>query len=118
MPVDLSLLNAIAVGAVSGVASMLAYGRCSPQQRLQALAGEGAAIRRAMAAYDGDLQGALALSRRNLAVSCQRLRCALLPALVASAPVIGAIAIAGEPLWAFLTATSLAALAAKLILRI
>jgi hypothetical protein len=73
---------------VSGALSMWLYARLSPQKRLRAIQRLAARVQRQLKTYDGDFAGAMALSRKNLALAGRRLWLSLLPALASGLPVI------------------------------
>lgn len=120
---------------ISGAVSMALYACTSPQQRLRALREETAGLQRQLATYDGEFRGAMALARRNLGLSLQRLGWALGPSLLAGAPVIlvliglasayeGYQLLTIGPAWAgswwcgYLVVTTIAALSTKLVFKI
>lgn len=122
-------------GGLSGVLSMLMYWWTSPQKRLHDLKAQTVDLQKQLADYDGDFTGAMALTRQNLAVSLRRLGWALVPALVAGAPVLlvlvgvadvysGQRVLSFGPAWlqswisVFFAATTVAALATKFVCRI
>ena len=75
-------------GVLAGVATMALYARISRQDRLADLKHQSRAARAALAAYDGDLSGAVDLAKDNLGIALARLRLALVPALVAGLPML------------------------------
>ena len=75
-------------GAVCGVLSMLLYRWLSPQRRIEDLSRRSAEARSALSRYDGDLSGAWPLMASSLSVSLRHLALTLLPAVLASLPLI------------------------------
>ncbi|MBN1855203.1 MAG: hypothetical protein JW829_20900 [Pirellulales bacterium] len=102
----------------SGVASMLLYARCSPQQRLKDLKVESAAIQQQLTHYDGDFSGAMVLVWRNLQLSVRRLGCALLPSLIAGLPVLLALCMIKDYYVLFFSAAAVSAWLSKWIFHI
>jgi hypothetical protein len=101
------------VGVVAGGASMLVYARVSPQAKLKALKVECSSIQEQLAAYEGDFNGAMALTAQNLRLTFRRLGCALWPSLIAGFPVIAAYFVIGEHYYAYFLAVVITALAVK-----
>ncbi|MEM7024147.1 MAG: hypothetical protein AAF637_16385 [Pseudomonadota bacterium] len=75
-------------GVVAGVVSMALYRLTSNQARLAAIKGETLALRRQMAAFDGPFLELWQLVRRNLMLALRQLWVTLVPAVLASVPVI------------------------------
>ena len=81
-------LRLVTWASLSGVLSMLLYKFTSPQMRIRELDAEAAAIRKSLAAYDGEFAEALPLIRSNLTVALKRLRAAFAPALLSGLPIL------------------------------
>jgi hypothetical protein len=111
-------------GAASGMLSMVLYARLTPQTRIRRLQRVSARVQQRLRNYDGDFQGAMALSRRNVGLALRRLGLSAGPSLLAGIPVIAVM------LWvvpqhepqsatlAFFLVAACAALAAKFALKI
>lgn len=104
---------AIGMGLVAGAASMLLYGRFSPQQRLQDLKSQAADLQQQMSNFDGEFSGAMTLARQNLRLSFKRLGLALGPSLLSGIPVLAAIPFIGSTYVSYFVAVAGAALAVK-----
>lgn len=81
-------LRVLLWGALAGLLSMAIYRRYSPQQRLAALKPDLAEAQRALAAYDGPLDGVWPLMRRQFRLAFAQLGLVLGPSLLAGLPVI------------------------------
>lgn len=114
----LPTLWASLLGAVAGYASILIYRELSPQDRLRRLADEIAAVRKQLSAYEGEFSGAWELTAENLRLSFQRLGYALWPATGSSIPVILGLPAIGDSFLSYFVTVFVAALTAKLQLKI
>jgi hypothetical protein len=74
--------------AASGLLSMVLYARLTPQARIRQLKRVSARVQQRLRDYEGDFQGAMALSRRNVGLALRRLGLSTGPSLVAGVPVI------------------------------
>jgi hypothetical protein len=108
----------IACGIVGGVASMLVYGRFSPQGQLKELKLQAADLQQQMSHFDGELAGAMALASQNLKLSFRRLGVAMVPSLWSGLPVLLALLVVREQYVTFFVATAVAALTTKFLFRI
>jgi hypothetical protein len=111
---ELYLLPAL-LGVLAGAASMMLYRRVSPQLRLLALQDEIATLQQAMAAFDGDFSGAMALTRQNLRLAFCRLGMVLWPALVSSLPVFAVLPLVGHAYIPYCLCVTVAALTVKFV---
>ncbi len=85
-----SIALVIFVGSITGVASMLAYWRLSPQSRLADIGQQATIARRQLNAFDGEeFSDYQQLAYRAVALSWTQLRLVLLPTLLAMMPVLG-----------------------------
>ncbi len=85
-----SLVLVVLVGCMTGVASMLAYWRLSPQGQLESVGERATMARRQLHAFDGDEFGEYQqLAYRAVALSLTQLKLVLLPTLIAMLPVFG-----------------------------
>jgi len=85
----LSDLSRLAVWAACGsIISMGLYWLFSPQKKIIRLKSEVAAARIAMLKYDGDFSGLLPIVARSLGLSLHHLALVLVPALLASLPLV------------------------------
>jgi hypothetical protein len=75
-------------GILASLGSMLVYKWTSNQRRLAELKADAIDIRRAMNSFEGEIDEMWPLLRRNLSVAWRRLGLGLLPALIASIPVL------------------------------
>lgn len=75
-------------GAVGAAISMGLYWLISPQRRITAAKAEALAARQALDAHEGEFGAAWPLMRRMLALALRQLGLVLLPAVVASLPVL------------------------------
>jgi hypothetical protein len=73
---------------VAGALSMALYRLASNQARLAAIKAEAVALRKQMAAFDGPFGELWGLTRRNLGLALRQLWVTLVPAVLASVPVI------------------------------
>ncbi|MEM7025102.1 MAG: hypothetical protein AAF637_21330 [Pseudomonadota bacterium] len=73
---------------VTGFVSMLLYRLTSNQKRLGEIKGEMAALRKQISEFDGPMSEMWSLTGRNLTLALRQLWVTLLPALLASIPVI------------------------------
>jgi hypothetical protein len=78
----------LAWAAVAGALSMILYARLTPQDRIRRLKRVSARVQERLRSYEGDFQGAMALSRRNVGLALSRLWLSAGPSLVAGIPVI------------------------------
>jgi predicted AlkP superfamily phosphohydrolase/phosphomutase len=74
--------------AVAGIASMALYRVTSNQAKLTAIKADMAALRQEIAAFDGPFSGMWALVGRNLRLALRQIWVTLVPAIIASVPVI------------------------------
>jgi hypothetical protein len=81
----------IAWGCLMGVLLMVLYRLISPQRKLAAIKAEAAAARRQIAGFDGEFDQLTPLIRRSLRLSLQQIVWILLPAIVASLPLIACL---------------------------
>jgi hypothetical protein len=85
----LSALSRLAVWAACGsIFSMGLYWLFSPQKKIIGLKSEVAAARTAILKYDGDFSGLLPIVARSLRLSLHHLALVLVPALLASLPLV------------------------------
>lgn len=75
-------------GMLAGFLSMLVYKWTSNQKRLADLKQQGLAIQARLKDFEGDMDELWPILRRNLSVAWRRLGLGLLPAVIASVPVI------------------------------
>lgn len=81
----------IAWGCLMGVLLMALYRLISPQRKLAAIKAEAAAARRQIAGFDGEFDQLTPLIRRSLRLSLQQIAWILLPAIIASLPLIACL---------------------------
>ena len=81
----------IAWGCLMGVLLMALYRLISPQRKLAAIKADAAAARRQIAGFDGEFEQLTPLIRRSLRLSLQQIMGILLPAIVASLPLIACL---------------------------
>jgi hypothetical protein len=81
----------IAWGSLMGVLLMALYRLISPQRKIAAIKAGAAAARRQIAAFDGEFDQLTPLIRRSLRLSLQQITWILLPAVVASLPLIACL---------------------------
>jgi hypothetical protein len=86
------LVRLILWGLVSGVLSMLLYAALSPQGRLTAIKQELQEARSELARSDESFDELMVLVQRNLLLSFKHLGLVVLPALIASLPLISVLA--------------------------
>ncbi len=77
--------------AVAGFLSMTVYRLLSRQERMSGIKQEMLALRRRIAAFEGDFEALWPLLRRNLALSMRHLGLSFLPAMVAGLPVVAVL---------------------------
>mgnify|MGYP001408544777 CR=1 FL=1 len=106
------------LGCVSGVVSMLVYGRFSPQVKLQSLKLRIEALQGELATFEGDFSGAMALTRENLRLTFQRLGLVLWPSLISGIPVLAALPLVEHSLISYFSAVVVAALTTKYLHKI
>ncbi|MGF1476478.1 MAG: hypothetical protein ACFB6S_13025 [Geminicoccaceae bacterium] len=82
------ILRLVLWGFLGAVLSMTLYSLVSPQRRLTALKASIADARRDLAGYDGEFEGLWPRIGRLLGLSFRQLGLVLLPALIASLPVL------------------------------
>jgi hypothetical protein len=78
----------IAWGGLMAVLLMVLYRLISPQRKLAAIKADAAAARRQIAGFDGEFEQLTPLIRRSLRLSLQQIMWILLPAILASLPLI------------------------------
>jgi hypothetical protein len=78
-------------GCLMGALVMALYRLISPQRKLAAIKSDAAATRRQMAGFDGEFDQLTPLIRRSLRLSLQQITWILLPAIVASLPLIACL---------------------------
>lgn len=81
----------IAWGCLMGVVLMTLYRLISPQRKIAAIKAGAAAARRQIASFDGEFDQLTPLIRRSLRLSLQQITWILLPAVVASLPLIACL---------------------------
>ncbi|MEX2150327.1 MAG: hypothetical protein WD793_08920 [Steroidobacteraceae bacterium] len=81
----------IAWGCLMGVLVMALYRLISPQRKLAAIKADAAAARRQIAGFDGEFDQLTPLIRRSMRLSLQQITWILLPAIVASLPLIACL---------------------------
>lgn len=86
------LLRVLAWGLVAGIGSMLVYLAVSPQQAIARGKREQLSARRRLEAFDGELAEAWPLMRHLLGTSLRQVGRVLLPALLASLPLLCLVA--------------------------
>lgn len=86
-----TLPRLIAWGCLMGVLLMALYRLISPQRKLAAIKAEAAGARRRIAGFDGEFDQLTPLIRRSLRLSLQQIVWILLPAIVASLPLIACL---------------------------
>ncbi len=83
-----SALRIVLWGLLASFGSMLVYKWTSNQERLAGLKAQALEIRNTMNSFEGEMDELWPLLRRNLSVAWRRLGLGLLPALIASIPVL------------------------------
>ena len=78
-------------GCLMGALVMALYRLISPQRKLAAIKADAAAARRQMARFDGEFDQLTPLIRRSLRLSLQQITWIMLPAIVASLPLIACL---------------------------
>ncbi len=79
-------------GVLASVLSMLLYRAVSRQDAISRISVEAARARRALLAYDGELNGLRGLAVETLGTSARQLWLTLVPAIVASLPLVSLLA--------------------------